>query len=209
MPKADKPDESHNNETRSRLSPEDRRRQLVRVTSEIIAADGVDNVRIPYVAATAGVTRPVVYKFFPNRQALIRGVLEDFKTEFEARLPELTATSDADVNNLARQFVDAACDVINDTGAGGWILLGSGGPDAQTAELVSEMQEQLLEPWVAGIEALTGSAPHQSRALGHMLLAGGQSVIGRWMRDELSRDEVTSLLLRTILAVLQEFARSN
>ena len=44
--------------TRTRLSPEDRREQLLRVTSEIIATDGVDAVRIPYVSAAAGVTRP-------------------------------------------------------------------------------------------------------------------------------------------------------
>ena len=67
MPSSNRPSDA----TRTRLSPEDRHQQLLRVTSDIIAADGVDNVRIPYVAAAAGVTRPVVYKFFPNRHELL------------------------------------------------------------------------------------------------------------------------------------------
>ena len=68
MPSSNRPSDS----ARTRLSPEERQRQLLRVTSDIIASDGVDNVRITYVVAAAGVTRPVVYKFFPHRNELIK-----------------------------------------------------------------------------------------------------------------------------------------
>ena len=81
--------------TRTRLSPEDRHQQLLRVASDIIAHDGVDNVRSPYVASAAGVTRPVVYKFFTNRHELIKGVLEDFRDDFAQRTPNLLETEDA------------------------------------------------------------------------------------------------------------------
>ena len=64
------------------------------MTSEIIATDGVDAVRIPYVSAAAGVTRPVVYKFFPNRHELIKGVLEDFREDFARRTPDILDTND-------------------------------------------------------------------------------------------------------------------
>ena len=67
-----------------RLWAKDRRQQLVDVASAIIAREGVDRVRIPEVATAAGVTRPVVYKFFPNRQALLVAVLEDFTDALRA-----------------------------------------------------------------------------------------------------------------------------
>ena len=52
---------------KTRLPPEERREQLLRVASEILARGGAERVRIPEVARAAGVTRPIVYKFFPNR----------------------------------------------------------------------------------------------------------------------------------------------
>ncbi|MBT8468736.1 MAG: TetR/AcrR family transcriptional regulator, partial [Deltaproteobacteria bacterium] len=90
MPSSNRPSDA----SRTRLSPEERQQQLLRVTSDIIAADGVDNVRIPYVAAAAGITRPVVYKFFPNRHELIKGVLEDFLEDFARRTPDIMQTDD-------------------------------------------------------------------------------------------------------------------
>ncbi|MBW2687650.1 MAG: TetR/AcrR family transcriptional regulator, partial [Deltaproteobacteria bacterium] len=120
MPPSTRPSDS----ARTRLSPEERRQQLLRVTSDIIATDGVDNVRIPYVAAAAGVTRPVVYKFFPNRHELIKGVLEDFREDYSRRVPDVEAPDqDLDISTTARAFIDAACDTIEDRGSGGWQLL--------------------------------------------------------------------------------------
>jgi AcrR family transcriptional regulator len=96
------------------------------VTSDIIATDGVDNVRIPYVAAAAGVTRPVVYKFFPNRHELIKGVLEDFREDYTRRVPNVTDPNQGlDIATTARAFIDAACDTIEARGSGGWQLLRS------------------------------------------------------------------------------------
>ena len=47
-----------------RLPPEERREQLLRVASDILASGGAERVRIPDVVMAAGVSRPIVYKFF-------------------------------------------------------------------------------------------------------------------------------------------------
>ena len=201
--------DANDNDARSRLNPEDRRRQLLRVTSNIIATDGLENVRVPYVAAAAGVTRPVVYKFFPNRRALIHGVLEDFKDTLQARLPDISDEIPDDITALADIFVNSACNVIEETGAGGWLLLGAVGLDPETEEMSRNMLDALFEPWMGGIETLTGSPRHQSLALAHMLAAAARSVISLWMNGKMNRDEVVTMLLRSILAVLNEFARTD
>ena len=71
---------------RQRLSPEERRRHLLQVAAGLISAQGVDAVQFPEVAAAAGVTRQLVYRFFPSRQALIMAVLEDFAEALTQRL---------------------------------------------------------------------------------------------------------------------------
>ena len=192
--------------TRTRLRPEDRQQQLLRVTSEIIAADGVDNVRIPYVAAAAGVTRPVVYKFFTNRHELIKGVLEDFREDFANRTPNIMETTDAaDIGSISREFIDAACDTIEAKGSGGWQLLRSVGPDQEITALSREFRGQLVEPWLNPLRELTGVDDAEAAALADMMLSAAGEILQRWIDGKFSRQQVATLLGRIILAVLIEF----
>lgn len=202
MPSSNRPSEA----ARTRLSPEDRQQQLLRVTSDIIATDGVDNVRIPYVAAAAGVTRPVVYKFFPNRHELIKGVLEDFREDFARRTPDVLETKgDGDVAAIARAFIDAACDTIESKGSGGWQLLRSVGPDQEISAMSKEFRGQLVQPWLLPLRELTGVNDIEAQALSDMMLLGAGEILQRWIEGDFSREQVAALLGRIILAVLNEF----
>ncbi len=192
-------------EARTRLSPEDRREQLLRVTSEIIAADGVDMVRIPYVAAAAGITRPVVYKFFPNRHELIKGVLEDFREEFARRTPDISTDQTGEIGSIARVFIDAACDTIEAKGSGGWQLMRTVAPDAEIAVISKDFRGQLVAPWLGPLRELTGVDDAEARALADMFLSGAGEIVQRWIDGEFSREQVATLLGRIILAVLIEF----
>ncbi|MGB8224376.1 MAG: TetR/AcrR family transcriptional regulator [Polyangiales bacterium] len=191
---------------RTRLSPEDRQQQLLRVASDIIAADGIDKVRIPYVAAAAGITRPVVYKFFPNRHELIKGVLEDFREDFARRTPNIMEEEGvADVASIARGFIDAACDTIEAKGSGGWQLLRSVGPDREISAISKEFRGQLVEPWLLPLRELTGVEDAEAQALADMMLSGAGEILQRWIDGDFSRQQVATLLGRIILAVLSEF----
>jgi AcrR family transcriptional regulator len=202
MPSSTRPSDA----ARTRLSPEDRLEQLLRVTSEIIATDGVDSVRIPYVAAAAGVTRPVVYKFFPNRHELIKGVLEDFREHYSRRVPNVEEPDDdLDVATTARAFIDAACDTIEARGSGGWQLLRSVGPDPEISEISKDFRRQLVQPWLGPLRTLTGVGEDEALALADVMLTGAGEILQRWIDGEFSREQVATLLGRIILAVLTEF----
>ena len=202
MPSSNRPSDS----TRTRLSPEDRQQQLLRVASDIIATDGVDNVRIPYVASAAGVTRPVVYKFFPNRHELIKGVLEDFRDDFARRTPDILDTDDeADIATIARAFIDAACDTIEARGSGGWQILRSAGHDQEISAISKDFRRQLVQPWLIPLRELTGVDEPEALALADMFLTGAGEIMQRWIDGEFSRQQVATLLGRIILAVLNEF----
>ncbi|MBW2508990.1 MAG: TetR/AcrR family transcriptional regulator [Deltaproteobacteria bacterium] len=202
MPSSNRPSDA----TRTRLSPEDRQQQLLRVASDIIATDGVDSVRVPYVAAAAGVTRPVVYKFFPNRHELIKGVLEDFRDDFARRTPDILNTEDeADIGSIARAFIDAACDTIEARGPGGWQILRSAGHDPEISEISRDFRGQLVQPWLIPLRELTGVDDAEALALADMFLTGAGEILQRWIDGEFSRQQVATLLGRIILAVLNEF----
>ena len=59
-----------------RLSPEQRREQLLDLVLEIIDADGVRGVSMDAVARRAGVTRPVVYSHFTDSNHMLRASLD-------------------------------------------------------------------------------------------------------------------------------------
>ena len=175
------------------------------MTSDIIEADGVDMVRIPYVASAAGVTRPVVYKFFPNRQELIKGVLEEFRDEFARRTPDVLSGQTGEIAAIARLFIDAACDTIEAKGSGGWQLIRGVAPDAEIAAISRDFRGQLVAPWLVPLQELTGVGDAEARALSDMFLSGAGEIMQRWIDDEFSREQVATLLGRIILAVLIEF----
>jgi len=202
MPSSIRPSDA----ARTRLSPGERERQLLRVTSDIIAADGVDNVRIPYVAAAAGVTRPVVYKFFPNRHELIKGVLEDFREDYTRRVPDVENPDEVvDIATTARAFIDAACDTIEARGSGGWQLLRSVGPDPEITAISKEFRRQLVQPWLDPLRVLTGVSEPEALALADVMVSGAGEILQRWIDGDFSREQVAVLLGRIILAVLNEF----
>jgi len=60
----------------ARTAPADRRRQLLDTAEELLASGGSDALRMDALAQASGVTRPVVYAHFGDRDGLIVALLE-------------------------------------------------------------------------------------------------------------------------------------
>jgi AcrR family transcriptional regulator len=191
-----------------RMRSLDRRRQIVRVASRLLAARGVDHVRMPEVAEVAGVTRAVVYRFFPSRQALLAAVLDDFRRElearFEARRGLLRGTN---LDSTVRGFVEAICEAIDASGAGGFILLNMDGPDPELGRLSRETRVALNRPWLARVGHVTGGGDRLVTVVSEIALATSRAVLGLYIEQRLTRDEAVEALSRAVRALLAEFAK--
>jgi AcrR family transcriptional regulator len=60
--------------TRRRLAPDDRRQELLDVGAGLFAARPYDDVRMEEVAAGAGVSRALLYRYFPGKRDLFAAV---------------------------------------------------------------------------------------------------------------------------------------
>lgn len=69
MPTTDEPPR------RKRLSPEERRAQIMDSAVRLIVARGLSSCSLEEVAAEAGVSKPLVYKYFASRDDLLKAVL--------------------------------------------------------------------------------------------------------------------------------------
>ncbi|MEO3761562.1 TetR/AcrR family transcriptional regulator [Mycobacterium sp. B14F4] len=62
-------------ETRRRLSPDDRRNELLALGAEVFGQRPYDDVRIDEIAERAGVSRALMYHYFPDKRAFFAAVV--------------------------------------------------------------------------------------------------------------------------------------
>lgn len=97
---------------RRRLSPEDRRDQLLDVAREIVEADGVDACTVDAVSQRAGVTSQLVHKYFGTRSSLLHDL---FRREDDRYLVDVRSKIAAARNfeEVVRVFVLANFDQLS------------------------------------------------------------------------------------------------
>ena len=71
---------------RTRLSPEERRMQLLDSAKAIILAKGLSSFTMDALAREAGVSNPLVYKYFDTRLSILQELLERESHRFDSQL---------------------------------------------------------------------------------------------------------------------------
>ncbi len=67
--------------TRQRLSPEDRRKQLIELAMQVFAKDGLERAGHGDIAKLAGVSTATVFNYFPTREDLVEAVLDHIRAQ--------------------------------------------------------------------------------------------------------------------------------
>ncbi|UYQ61752.1 TetR/AcrR family transcriptional regulator [Streptomyces peucetius] len=73
---------------RRRMGVEERRQQLIGVALDLFSHRSPDDVSIDEIAAAAGISRPLVYHYFPGKQSLYEAALRRAADELAARFLE-------------------------------------------------------------------------------------------------------------------------
>ncbi|MGW1077489.1 TetR/AcrR family transcriptional regulator [Streptomyces sp. NPDC002537] len=76
------------NGVRRRMGVEQRREQLIAVALELFGHRSPDDVSIDEIAAAAGISRPLVYHYFPGKQSLYEAALRRAADELTALFTE-------------------------------------------------------------------------------------------------------------------------
>ena len=82
---------------RRRLSPEDRRAELLALGAEVFGQRPYDDVRIDEIAALAGVSRALMYHYFPDKRAFFAAVVH---AESDRMFDATNAPADGDGGRL-------------------------------------------------------------------------------------------------------------
>jgi AcrR family transcriptional regulator len=189
-----------------RLWAADRRKQLLAVAADLLTQQGADGVRIPDVAERAGVSRAVVYRFFPNRQAILLDLLEEFGVMLQERVERsLDAAGLADVDALLELLFRDVCETVDDLGAGAWRLLNSTGPDPDVESVARKVRTEVAGPWFARVQEVTGAAERDAFALTAMIAATIPAVVDLWLSGQVERGEAVTTLKRGVAGLIRAF----
>jgi AcrR family transcriptional regulator len=196
---------------RCRMKTDDRREQLLRTGVELLGERSYDEVSIDEIARAAGVSKGLLYHYFPTKKDFVVAVLHEASEELTA----LTAP-DPTLDPLAQ--LDASLDaflayVEEHAAAYATIFRTRGGGDPEIQEALERGRRQRVASVVAAIggwssepSAVADSAALQAAVGGWIFFVEG--VVLRWLeRRDLSREQVRDLLRAALIGAI-DAARS-
>lgn len=185
---------------RRRLSPDDRRSQLLDVGAEMFAAQPYEEVLMEDVAAAAGVSRALMYRYFSSKPVFFTAI-------FQRASDRLLEATESDGTLSLAESVEAGLDAHFDyfEANARTILVANRGPLSGDPTVQGIVAEELavLRQRMLDVSGLGG----HDRTLAATALSGWlafvRSVCVEWLTDqELSRQEVRALCLRTLVTAL-------
>ena len=109
---------------RRRMGVEERRQQLIGVALELFSRRSPDDVSIDEIASAAGISRPLVYHYFPGKLSLYEAALKRAAQDLAGRFDE---PHDGPLGDRLRRVMRRFFDFVDDHGPG-FAALMRGGP---------------------------------------------------------------------------------
>jgi AcrR family transcriptional regulator len=184
---------------RARLDVIERRRQLVALGTQLFSSRTYDDVSIDEVARTAGISKGLLYHYFPTKRDFYVATVR----EAAQRLMDLTKRpAELDPVTRLRGGLDAFLDYVAEHGPAFEGLLRSGiGADTEVARIVDDTREAFCARLVEGLEVRGDLARVALR--GWIGFVEATSLAWLASRDRVSRETVRELLVRVALDVMQ------
>lgn len=177
-------------EGRHRRTAEHRRAQLVEIGLELLPTTPVQELTIDEVARRAGISRSLLFHYFPSKRDYYTAVTRAAADLLRAHvLPEPGTSLDGQLPGMLDRFV-------------GWVetyresyvafVRGAGGGDPWVAEVYEETREGLVE---VAFAALGISADAGARQLVRAWFAFTEDLVVQWTKEPtMTRPELLSLL---------------
>lgn len=179
--------------TARRLTKAQRRRQLLDVALLTIREEGADRLTLGYLAARAGVSKPVTYEHFGTRSGLLIALYRWIDTErveaFRTAMAAGDRSLDETVNMLAAAYIHCAADMTDEFHAVGAALAGS----EEKAAVFQELLDQSVQMFIAVLRPfdILPDGELKRRCIG--LVGAGEALSSALLRGALSEMEAVEV----------------
>jgi AcrR family transcriptional regulator len=186
-----------------RLSAPERRRRIEEAATALFAERGYAATTIDDIVTAAGVTKPMLYRHFESKQALVMSLLERHRDELAAApLDVLLATEQAPFPERLDAMLDAWFGYVEAHPFVRLLLHDSSG-DADVAALVRELHDRQR---AADVALLREFAPHipaaELQPLGEVIRSSLAGLALWWMdHPDTDRADVIAGMRRVVLGL--------
>jgi AcrR family transcriptional regulator len=178
-----------------RLDVDERRRRLLELGVQLFSRHTYAELSMSAIAREAGISKALLYHYFPSKQAYFVATLEQQAAELAARTavdPSLPPPE-----QLMRAL-DAFLGWVEENAEGYAKLLEGASTHAEVRELVDQVRSATADRILAGLVP-DGPPPPKLRAAVHAWLWFMDGAITDWLAHrDMSRDDLEGLLLGTL-----------
>ncbi|MFR9674908.1 TetR/AcrR family transcriptional regulator [Streptomyces sp. TR02-1] len=137
---------------RRRMGVEERRRQLTAVALELFSRNPPDDVSIDDIASAAGISRPLVYHYFPGKQSLYEAAVSIAARELASRFVE---PREGPLSRRLLRVMHRYFDFVADHGPGFSALLRGGSTvgSPQAGAVIDEVRQTAQDEVLAQLAA--------------------------------------------------------
>jgi AcrR family transcriptional regulator len=187
---------------RARLTLDARRDQLLRLGIEIFSRRPFDDVSIDDIAAAAGISKGLLYHYFPSKREFYVGVVR-FSAEEMATVTEV----DPALAPLARlrDGLDRYLAYVETHAAGYSTVLRAGiGCDPEVAAIVEESRDALVERVMTALPGKDGASAAAQRTAVRGWIGFAEAASLDWLEHRaMDAAALRDLLVAVLLAALQ------
>ncbi|QLY32827.1 TetR/AcrR family transcriptional regulator [Nocardia huaxiensis] len=186
---------------RVRLSPEERRRQLIDLGVQMLRERDLEDISVNEIAALAGISRGLLFHYFPSVQDFQLAVLQRANAEFL----ELTAPDETlGLFDMLRDSIERYIDYVSQNGAAYHAMLrGPLSTRPETAELVAGARQATADRILAQLNIPLDNPDRPGLALAvRGWIAFVEEVVLTWLRDKpVSREALVDMLVQSLPAM--------
>lgn len=196
-------------DVRRRLSAEDRRGQIVEAAGEVFGRLGYQGATLEDIAHHLGVTRPLIYHYFRDKDALYLELLTRSRAALDAAIADGVDPAASAADQL-RGGIEGYFRFVQQN-APMWELLFGGGT-AVAGPVAAEATRQRFETSEKIALLVSGAAPHvpaaTANAYAHAVSGAGEALARWWQHHpEATRDEVAELHFTTVWTGLERLVQ--
>jgi AcrR family transcriptional regulator len=186
---------------RSRLSTDARREQLVALGIEIFSERPFDEVSIDDIAATAGISKGLLYHYFPSKRDFYVAVIRSAADEMQALTEPDPALAPRD--RLAAAL-ERYLEYVETHARGYATVLRAGiGSDPAVADIVEEVRAAMAERLLSDLPMTTGEPPPALRVAVRGWVGFVEAASLDWLEHGgLGRGELRDMLIAALFGAV-------
>ena len=170
-----------------------RERQLLDLAEELLAEHGYDGLSIEEVARLAGVSRPIVYAHFKDKESLYLACLRRAREELEQMILEATANAKS-AREMVELGTNAYFEFVERRGRRWAVLFGGAELSGPGAREITRLRFATVAQISQLIAAIAPRADQLTREAFAHAVSGSAEQVAKWWREnpQVKREDVVA-----------------